>query len=260
MLYTRMNDDRTGFEPQRNVDQFTVGLDGGGSVCADDAGNVYVTWHGLAPGNKGQESRRVWVARSTDEGKTFAREQPAFARATGACGCCAMRAFADRRGKVYLLYRSAQAGVNRDTYLLVSRNQGASFQGYDLHKWRIASCPMSSFALAESPRTVLAAWETNGQVYFSRIDRASGDRSAPVAAPGQTKFRKHPVVAGNADGEAILVWTEGMLWNRSGSLAWQVFDKDGRPTVEKGRATNRVPTWSLVAVFARPDGGFTIVY
>ena len=118
---------------------------------------------------------------------------------------------------------------------------------------------MSSFALAESPHTVLAGWETNGQVYFARIDPASGERSGPVAAPGPAKFRKHPVVAGNAEGEAILVWTEGMLWNRSGSLAWQVFHKDGRPTVEKGR-DDGVPTWSLVAVFARPDGGFTIVY
>jgi hypothetical protein len=80
-----------------------------------------------------------------------------------------------------------------------------------------------------------------------------------VAAPGEARGRKHPAVAGNDRGESILVWTEGMGWERGGSLAWQVFDRNGRPTAAKGRAVG-VPTWSLVAVFARPDGGFTILY
>jgi hypothetical protein len=66
-------------------------------------------------------------------------------------------------------------------------------------------------------------------------------------------------VAGNGKGETILVWTEGMGWNRGGSLAWQVFDKAGKPTQTKSE-TDGVPTWSLVAVFPRADGGFTIIY
>ena len=35
MLYTRLNDTGDAFEPQRNVIQKRVGLDGGGSVAAD---------------------------------------------------------------------------------------------------------------------------------------------------------------------------------------------------------------------------------
>jgi hypothetical protein len=66
-------------------------------------------------------------------------------------------------------------------------------------------------------------------------------------------------VAADAKGRTILVWTEGMGWERGGSVAWQVFDADGKPTAEKGREDG-VPTWSLVAVFARPGGGFTILY
>ncbi|HEX9003716.1 MAG TPA: hypothetical protein VGB07_27650 [Blastocatellia bacterium] len=46
MFYARMNDARTAFEAQRNVMQFSSGLDGGGSVAADNTGNVYVAWHG----------------------------------------------------------------------------------------------------------------------------------------------------------------------------------------------------------------------
>ena len=52
---------------------------------------------------------------------------------------------------------------------------------------------------------------------------------------------------------------EGMGWDRGGDVAWQVFGKDGKPTTMRGRSPG-VPVWSLAAVFARADGGFTIVY
>jgi hypothetical protein len=259
MLYTRLNDRGTEFEPQRNVIQSAYGLDGGGSVAADDAGNVYVTWHAPPPSVKGEKSRCVWVASSTDEGKTFAREKAAWAEPTGACGCCGIRAFASSKGNVYLMYRSATELIHRDMYLLTSADHGTGFQGEKLHEWDTSECPMSSAAMAESSAGVLAAWETKGQVYWTTIDPVKDKWSAPIAAPGAANGRKHPVVASNAEGETILVWTEGMGWEKGGSLAWQVFDKSGQPTAEKGRADG-VPVWSLVAVFARPDGGFTVMY
>lgn len=258
MLYARLNDDGTAFEPQRNVIHAAVGLDGGGSVAADEAGNVYIAWHAPEPGTKGEENRRVWVVCLTDEGKTFVDERPASA-GTGACGCCGMRAFADRKGIVYFLYRSAAHEVNRDTYLLTSKDRGQTFHSDKVQAWNVRVCPMSSYALAEGKDGVLAAWETDGQVSFARIDPQTGKRSEQVPAPGHGKGRKHPAVAGNARGETILVWTEGMGWNRGGAVAWQVFDKDGKPTAERGRADG-VPTWSLVTVVSRPDADFTIIY
>ena len=259
MLYARLNDAGTSFEPERNVIQSAIGLDGGGSVAADGSGNVYVAWHAPEPGTEGEENRRVWVAHSSDEGKTFARERPTFRQLTGACGCCGMRAFADGKGTVYLLYRGATEGVHRDMYLLTSADHGVSFQGQDVGKWDINSCPGSTAACAQSALGVLTAWETKGQVYWARLDPETGKRSPAVAASGASRNRKYPVVAGNAQGETILVWTEGMGWDKGGSLAWQVYDKAGKPTAKKGKASG-VPTWSLVAVSARPDGVFTIVY
>lgn len=258
MLYARMNDAKTGFEPQRNVLQFAVGLDGGASVAADSAGNVYVAWHGRGD-TPGEENRRVWVARSTDEGRTFSREAAAFDQPTGACGCCGMRAFAAGHGAVHLLYRAAGNKVNRDMYLLSSTDAGKTFRGIRLHEWKIAACPMSTATIvrAGSNGDVLAAWETEWQVYFAAY--REGEASAPIAAPGATGKRKHPVVAANSSGETILVWTEGTGWKKGGSLAWQVFDRKGNPTGEKGSADG-VPVWSLAAVFAQPDGNFTIVY
>ncbi len=258
MLYARLNDDGTAFEPQRNVMQFAVGLDGGGSVAADPAGNVYVAWHAGA-GARGEVSRRVWVAGSRDEGRTFDREQPAIEDPTGACGCCGMRAFADDRGSLYILYRAARESVHRDMYLLVSKDAGMKFRGSDIAKWELNACPMSTASINEGGSGVLLSWETAGQVFYADVDPATFNVSASVPAPGGGGDRKHPAVIGNGRGETLLAWTEGTAWNRGGALAWQVFDKDGHPTEEKGRAEG-VPVWGLVTAFARPDGGFTIIY
>ncbi len=259
LLYSRLNDAGTAFEPERNVIHAAYGLDGGGSVAADDAGNVYVAWHAPKPAVKGEENRCVWVAHSSDEGTSFAPERQAFSEPTGACGCCGMKAFADSNGRIYFLYRSATERVHRDMYLLTSNDQGSRFQGEKLHEWEAGTCPMSMESFCQSGDAVLAAWETADQVYFARIDQKSGKRSAPIAAPGEPNRRKFPVMASNARRQTILVWTEGMGWQKGGEVAWQVFDDKGKPIGDIGRA-NGVPTWSLVAAFPRPDGSFVVVY
>jgi hypothetical protein len=138
MLYARLNEAGTAFEEQRDLIHHTLWLDGGGSVAADDAGNVYVAWHALKKGDPaGEGNRRVWVARSTDDGKTFTTEAPASTEPTGACGCCGMKAFADHKGTLHLLYRSAAESVNRHIYLLTSTDKGRSFQGTLVHRWKV---------------------------------------------------------------------------------------------------------------------------
>ena len=125
MLYTRLNDQGTAFEPQRNLMQQTFGLDGGGTVAADRSGNVFVAWHGKRKGAAhGEAGRQVWVAASHDDGKTFATEAPAWKEPTGACGCCGMSIFAANDGTVFALYRSATDNVHRDIYLLASKDHG----------------------------------------------------------------------------------------------------------------------------------------
>ena len=258
MLYTRMNDAKTAFEPERNVMQFSGGLDGGGSVAADQKGNVYVAWHGKGS-VEGEAHRRVWIARSADEGKTFARETPAFAEETGACGCCGLRLFADRQGNVQMLYRAATEDVNRDMMLLTSKDQAKGFSGVRLDKWKLSTCPMSSASIADGLNETLYAWENQGQVYYSALKAGSSKAPKLIAAPGKSEVRKHPTIATNTQGETILVWTEGTGWKRGGSLAWQAFNQSGNPLGEKGEALG-VPVWGLATVVAEKDGGFTIIY
>ncbi|MDB5352781.1 MAG: hypothetical protein JWN86_4028 [Planctomycetota bacterium] len=260
MLYTRSNSGRTAFEEQRNLMRKTSVLDGGGTVAADADGNVYVAWHGRtedAP--EGEVGRAMFVARSTDHGATFSGEAPAVDQPTGACACCGTRALADGRGDVFVLYRAATASVNRDMILLTSRDRGSHFQAAKLHPWRINMCPMSSASLARSDAGLVAAWETANRVYFSRIDTKVSKLSPPIAPPGSAD-RKHPAIAINAKGETLLAWAEGTGWQRGGSLAWQSFDREGRPADIKGRVKDGIPVWSLPTVVARLDGSFLIVH
>ncbi len=102
------------------------------------------------PGNtNGEDGRAVFVARSTNEGKTFLPEEPAISRPTGACACCSMQAFADSRGDVFALYRGAYQMTDRDGILLMSHNKGASFEIAYSHHWSITTCPMSNASISE---------------------------------------------------------------------------------------------------------------
>lgn len=129
MLYARMNDDGDRLEAQRNLMTHTYSLDGGGSLAADSKGNVFVVWHAnsLKESISGEVGRAVWVSVSRDDGATFAPESRANADDTGACGCCGLRAYADRSGLLYVLYRTAEGSINRDMHLLASKDQAKSF-------------------------------------------------------------------------------------------------------------------------------------
>jgi hypothetical protein len=259
-LYARSNAEGTQFEPQRNLTTRGYFIDGGGSIAADESGDVYAAWH-AAPvdGQPGEDHRVLWIARSTDDGVTFAEEQPAWHEPTGACGCCGVRMFAGPSEALYLLYRSATALTHRDMFLLESTDKGRTFRGSRVQPWEIGACPMSSMSITSSASRVFGAWETAGQVFFGRIDTTSASIPSPIAAPGEGGTRKHPRLATNANGEVLLVWTKGTAWARGGSLAWHVFDSSARVTTIKGTAPG-VPVWSFAMPIARPDGRFVILY
>jgi hypothetical protein len=118
---------------------------------------------------------------------------------------------------------------------------------------------MSTMALVEGPSGAVAAWETDGQIYFAGVKPGTTSFAEPQPAPGDGRERKHPALAVNARDETILVWTEGTGWEKGGALAWQVFDKSGKPTQDSGRLDGGIPVWGLPTAVAT-DGGFTIIH
>jgi hypothetical protein len=258
MLYARLNDAGTAFEPERNLITSAWGLNGGGAIAADAQGGVYVFWHAPMPGVKPDEAnRRVWMAKSSNDGKTFAKEAVIYQPQTGVCGCCGMHAFAGTDGALHVLFRSAFETVHRDMYLLTSLDHGRTFHGENVSKWNIGACVMSSEAFAQQKDITLAAWETEKQVYFGKINGNTVPQ--PVGAPGRGENRKYPALAMNSKGETLLAWTEGTAWKKGGTLAWQLYNSKLQPERATGKADGS-PVWSFPAAFARPDGAFAVVY
>jgi hypothetical protein len=114
---------------------------------------------------------------------------------------------------------------------------------------------MSSMSFSEGASNVVGSWETGGQVYFENFTNTN---AIPVSAPGDGKGRKHPRLAVGPNGDILLVWTEGTGWQRGGSLAWQLFDPNGKSLGEMHSQAG-IPTWSFGAAAVKPDG-FVILY
>jgi hypothetical protein len=257
MLYARLTDDGKSFTAQRNLMTATHELDGGGSVAADAQGNVLVFWHASPAGISGETNRAVYLARSTDEGGTFTAERAVSPVGSGACGCCGLTALANARGEAFVLFRTARTLMQRDMALLASTGGGENFKEVLADTWLVGACPMSSAGLASAGDQTWAAWETNGRIQLARF--ANGAWTTKLPAVGPLQGAKHPRVAINSRGEALVVWTEGTGWQKGGALAWQMFDANGQPAAGQGRRDG-VPAWSHATVYARPDGGFVILY
>lgn len=253
LLYARSDVEGKAFEAQRNLIQSAVGLDGGGTVAADTDGIVYAIWHAKGAA-EGESNRIVAVARSTDE--AFARERPAFRGRLGACACCGIDANVGSKGTLHVLFRSATGDTQRDIWLLTSTDKGKRFKPRKLGPWKVASCMMSTSAVALGEKGGLFAWETQGQIYWARSKSPSKSPGRPASAPGSGKGRKHPAVARAADGRTILVWTDGTGWKRGGAVVWQVYGVKGRPTAERGRKGD-LPAWSRPS--AHLEGGTFVI-
>ena len=257
-LYSRMNNRGDAFEPQRSLSGRTTQLDGGGSVAADDAGNVFALWHASTGGeNAGESARRVLLARSTDDGATFAAERP-VSPSNGVCGCCGLRASTDLAGNVMVLYRSAPAVAQRDMTLLVSRDHGESFAPVLSDAWPVGQCPMSTAAFAATSQGIFAAWESKGQV-FGSFAPSNLEMFSPVTALAPLRGSKHPALASNAKGDVVIAWADGTGWQKGGRVSWRTLDATGRPIGEPATMAG-LPVWSFPAVFARTDGQFVVVF
>ncbi len=262
MLYTRLNDDGTGFEPQRNLIAQHPGLDGGGSIAADETGNVYVGWHAPTAQGGDEQTRRVWIARSTDDGKTFATEIPVSDPSTGACGCCGMRmAFAD--GKLFVLYRSAAQMIHRGMYLLEISPDLSTSERREIAPMTAGTCIMSTAGFAPSKGRLLAAWETQGTVSWAPFDTARFRDSAPQPTSVHLESKpssKHPALATNPAGDVLLAWAEGTGWNKGGAVQWQIFSAAGTPLLPQPNVAPGLPNWDCPAAFATAKGNFVLVY
>lgn len=251
MLYTRLAAGGAAFEPQRNVITKATGLDGGGSVTADERGRVWVAWH-AGPNTGGEAARALFVAESADDGRTFAAEIQPVADKTGACGCCGMRVCTDAAGRLHLAYRTAIGGSQRD--LILASIDGARPLVSTLGTWTTPTCPMSTCAMVRAGDGIAVAWENEDGLHWTRVTRGKAAAAMQVAGKGA----KHPSIAVEPTGDVLIAWAEGAGWSRGGILRWRRYAANGRP-VEETSGEADLPAWSLPAAIWT-DGRYCIWY
>jgi hypothetical protein len=252
MWYARLPPGGAAFEPQRAIGDRTKHLDGGGSVAADKNGHVYVVWH-AAGDVEGEANRRIYVATSADDGARFAVEQ-AFKNDGGACGCCQLETFVDSRQRLQILYRAAGGDIHRDAMWMTVDAKGAATR-VTLQPWELPACPMTTFAMAGGPDGIVAAWETQQQIFTALLKDGHVSPAMAIAGNG---LRKHPSVAVNAAGERLIAWAEGTAWARGGTAAWELQDRTAQRLAAAANA-GPVSVWGLVSAVARSDGSFLII-
>jgi len=255
MWYARLAPSARAFEAQRAIGTHVKFLDGGGTVAADPAGHVYVVWH-AAGEEAGEMHRAVLVAASNDDGARFAPEK-VFANEGGACGCCGASALVDPAGRLQVLYRAAGGGMHRDaTWMTVDARR--ALPTVRLQAWELPACPMTTFAIAQAPGTLVGAWMVQQQIYTSDLPPETRTPSAPSAMAGRTP-RNHPAIAINAAGDRLFAWIEGAMRSHDGSVAWEMRDRSGARLASEA-AAGAIPPLSLVTAVSRPDGSFVIIY
>jgi len=253
LFYTRKEAGKTAFEPQRNLRADTKGLDGGASIAAGPAGEVFIVWHGAREGvEPGEQNRVVFVLKSTDNGDSFAPIKIANLDDTGVCACCSVKSFVTPDGELLALYRAARKPNQRDVTLLSSKDGGATFQHRIAGTWAIAACPMSSMSLVSTGHRMRGAWEAEGKGCTLLLD---APREALLLSGDKAR---HPALAVNAKGEILVSWSVGTGWQRGGELRWRILDAQGHLTADKGKADG-VPVWGFTAAYAEGNG-FVIIY
>ena len=258
MLYANLQSGAESFSEQRNLMRHTFGLDGGGTLAADDNGTVLVAWHGKATGAlDGEAGRQVYVARSGDNGATFAPEEVAFEGSMGACACCGMKLFADSRGGFHGLFRSAEETVHRDIFLFSAASANAPFEARKLDPWEIGACPMTSMSFVEGPTGIVAAWETDGQIRFGPIGSGTESSITTASKTAGPAKHKYPSLATNADGFTLISWVATEGWKQPGHFHSTLFNPQGE-AVEHQRAP-QLPVWSFGAAITLADGNFAVI-
>lgn len=207
----RVNDDQEGAEHRFPT------------LAIGEQNTLYIAWldKRLQTPEKSDFSR-VFMARSTDGGKTFTKNTDATnGQETGICHCCRLSLVTHPRQGLYVAYRNDVHDM-RDIFLAGSRDRGQTFsvpRPIESFRWMIPACPFNGPSLAfDEPGRLYAAWMTGGtvpgtpalgastgatyKVMYRSMDPASQGGGAPLFLAEGT----HPRLVLGPDGASYIAY------------------------------------------------------
>jgi hypothetical protein len=173
-------------------------------------GEIYVVWLDGRDQAPPQGTFSLYLAKSTDQGKSFGKN---IRIATAACPCCRPSIAVDDNGTVFVAWRKVFDGDVRDIVVASSRDGGNTFsepvKAADDH-WVLHACPDSGPSLATRNGKVEIAWFSEGRGGSGIRYAVSSDQGRSFT-PAQNisaavKDPNHPALAIDNSGAAILAF------------------------------------------------------
>ncbi|PCI99852.1 MAG: hypothetical protein COB15_03445 [Flavobacteriales bacterium] len=153
---------------------------------------------------------------SSDRGNSFSKDSTVNSFAPGIpCECC--QGSMEMQDTNWIFYYRNNVGNIRNTYSLVSKNTGLSFNNsyeLDLVNWNIMSCPNSGPEGHINGNKSFTSWMSagsgNSRVLYATVDIVTGTVSPATyidASVGASVNQNYPCVSGSGDTIAV-VWQD----------------------------------------------------
>ena len=225
-LYLSVSNDRAqSFSGEVKInDDNQIGAHGMHSLAVANDGRIYVSWlderdvHTPKPSSKGEghhmeSNRDLFIAYSTDGGRTFSRNRKV---ASEACPCCKTALAVSREGILYAGWRQVLPGNFRHIAVAASTDGGTTFSSPKIvsdDRWVLQGCPVSGPSLAVDANGKLkvlwyAAGEANAPGLYVSESIDKGNSFSPHQLLSQETVRGTPALAPGKDG-AIALWQGG---------------------------------------------------
>jgi len=182
------------------------------SIHVAPDGVVHVAW---IDGREGKKDPGTFVTRSTDHGRTVAKN---FKVDESTCVCCRTSLTTGPDGTLYVAWRKILPGDLRETVVARSTDGGQTFTnpvivGHD--KWVFPGCPHRPASIGTDRfGRLYVVWYTEGvddtpAVFLAYSDNR-GDSFSPKQKLNVSKgtFPDHPQMAVDPEGRLVIVWEE----------------------------------------------------
>ena len=223
------------------------------SLTVAKDGRIYVAWldgRNVTPmpakdmkmdakttSNHMESNREVFIASSTDGGRSFAKNQRV---ATNVCPCCKTALATASDGRLYISWRQVLPGDYRHIAVASSPDQGKTFTEPKIvsdDQWVLAGCPVSGATLfAAEDGSVRVLWYSEGK------NGQTGLYSSRTTDNGATFGPRQLIAAGGVRGTPVLIRGRDGL-----EAIWQGVENSAR-TVQIARIGDATTPRSFVVV------------
>ena len=207
--------------PVKVNDDKLPGAHGMHSLAVANDGKIYAAWlderniiqpkpSKHAGGHHMESNRELFVAQSTNGGKTFSANRKV---AENVCPCCKTALAVSSDGTLYASWRQVLPGNFRHIAVASSTDSGASFSSPVIvsdDKWMLQGCPVSGPSLsADGNGTLKVVWYAAGEnaapgLYFAET-RDKGRTFSPRSLVMQATVKGTPALVGRND-RVVAIW------------------------------------------------------